>query len=414
MKQETMKRRNQPLYIKLSLFTKKKVILFLVLFIFFISMYPLFIVEDKASLFIRNFGFIITMVLQVSIAYMIGQLIFSELDSIFGVDIKQKKVNLSHRSELLNLFEEGEFQNYQNYVVERLLSKRILLITLILAIVLTFFGWVMPMLMKSDVNFEIYPELIDDRNYYLYLLLAGLPSNILTFILVFTSILIFVLLFEVVLCFHALSESPGLSLNQIPKMIQRDDFAIDEGKISERSVIMKFSLKRFQRQSKIVPNHLLKVNLAIVLSFLIGGISILWMFYGVGSSGDAESITYGLALWGLFMLVSGLINILLFLLPQWSFHNQLERVKGSMIESIEDIFELKKFKFLQIVDKDAKDEKESLAIEMQTLSSIIEDIENIATWPFDYEQLVSLIGGILLPAILVIISIMYGEELWRN
>ncbi|MFX1514192.1 MAG: hypothetical protein ACFFCQ_16565 [Promethearchaeota archaeon] len=248
--------------------------------------------------------------------------------------------------------------------------------------------------MKTGTTFDYFPELSTGNNYYFLLLLSTLPACFLTGWMMLSYFLIIFLMFEVVLCFHALSDSPGLTINQIPKMIQKERL-----KFLERSEIMKFSLKRFKRQIKVVPGLLFKINLAFLLCILFGGLSIFWASYGIESNGDSLDLSI-VAVYGVLLLCTGLINLLLFLFPQWDFHNQLEIVKGSMIESPQDIFELKKFQFLSIVDKEAKEAKESLVIEIQTLTSIIDDIESLMTWPFDYDQLFSLIGGILIPFIL--------------
>lgn len=127
---------DQPLYMKLGLFTKRKLMVFIILFAFVPYAIIFILGEDKALVILLCIVTSILIGSQTILIYLIANLIFSNLATLFGIDIKPQKIKLDDGAKLITLFEEGTFQNYQKSVVDRFLGRRILLIPLMMTIII--------------------------------------------------------------------------------------------------------------------------------------------------------------------------------------------------------------------------------------------------------------------------------------
>lgn len=148
----------------------------------------------------------------------------------------------------------------------------------------------------------------------------------------------------------------------------------------------------------------LKINLGISLgSFMLG------IMFSIYSSNILQEEAKSFAMIGFFPLISGImvLNLIVFIFPQFSLHKHLERVKESFLEKFEEVGEIKRFQYLNLAFTDNLEEKQTLLSELQTLNQIIEDFESISTWPFNYNQLTTLLIGIAFPFLPLIFEILF-------
>jgi hypothetical protein len=148
----------------------------------------------------------------------------------------------------------------------------------------------------------------------------------------------------------------------------------------------------------------LKINLVISLgSFILGIMFSIYASYIQMEEAKSFAITF------FFPVISGimLLNILVFIFPQFSLHRHLERAKESFLEKFEEIYEVKRFQYLNLAFIDNLEEKTLLLSEVQTLNQMIIEIEGIKTWPFDYNHLTTLLIGIAFPFLPLIFEILF-------
>ncbi|MFQ5979704.1 MAG: hypothetical protein ACE5OZ_16365 [Candidatus Heimdallarchaeota archaeon] len=396
MREKIPEKANPPLCIRLGFFSREAWILILVVFPLVDLGYPLLLAEDHLSLLetslpMRAFFWLIMILL-----FFAGNWAITQIRNLFGIDFRSRDRPLKEQAHFEALFEGDLFKDYQVSTYKKFTSIEMPLIAILVSGILVVVGLIYPFLTETDRLITNYPEIAEDELYYAYFAFRILPLSIFLIWFIFSGFGGLLLLLEVVFSFHSLAKFPGLSLSQATRYIEAAEEKREIIEFSQKSEIVKFSLKRFKRRSKGIPDFLLRVNIIISIGLALIG---LFVFLFVSGITDEETrfMVAAIAFGAIIFII--LVNLFLFLFPQISLHNQLERARNSMIESLEELYELKKFQYLQIAATSAKENKEILWTDMQALIHLTEELESILTWPFNYPQLLTLLGGSLLALI---------------
>jgi hypothetical protein len=395
----------KPFFTKLGFFSKKGYIVYSSYFLVFDYVYLLTFGKDKLQVML--FGMPVTVMLFVfyNLIFIGGLYIFSKIKSLFGIDFTTNEQEQSLPTPLISpLFTEKGFLEFQSYASIRFNKRWISYAAFVLTVLVVFLGiWSPFLLFQADEWIENFPELAENGLYYAYLVFRMVPYSLFALWFMFCVLSLLFLIIELMIIFNALGNFSGLSLSKISKYF--DSSIVDEKSnvFSQNSEVVQFSLKRFRRKCKIIPEMFLKINLGVAL---ISFIFVILVSFVSSTIQQEEAKT--LAIFVFFPFITGimLFNLIVFIFPQFSLHRHLESVKESFLEKYEEIYEIKRFQYINFAFIDNLEEKNLLLSELQTLNQIIEEIEGLKTWPFNYNQLATLIIGSLFAFLPLIIDIL--------
>ena len=100
-------------------------------------------------------------------------------------------------------------------------------------------------------------------------------------------------------------------------------------------------------------------------------------------------------------------NLAVFIFPQFSLHRHLERIIKSVLDNISNFIDFKSVKYLNFTITDNLEERQVFLSELKTLNQMIEQTEVFLTWPFNYNQVATLLISLLFNVILLIIEILF-------
>ncbi|MHA2227251.1 MAG: hypothetical protein ACXAC8_18690 [Candidatus Hodarchaeales archaeon] len=400
---------NKPLYTKLGFFTTKGYIFSLFFMIIYDNSYVLIFGKDKIQVIQFALPYVIGLFIAHTLIFFGGRYIFSKIKSLFGIDFTSNNQEQGLPPPLLSsLFAEKGFQDFQAYAYHRLCRRWIIYGAIVISVVVEFVGIVGPFLFfQADEWIENFPELAENGLYYLYLVVRIAPLSLYLLWFMFCTISLLLSIIEIMIIFNALGNFSGLSLNTIPEYFDHSSIVNKSSNVFfQNAEVVQFSLMRFRRKCKIIPQMFLKLNIGISIGSFTMVIMALNYFSNIlqEEARQFASSTF-------FPMISGimLLNIMVFIFPQWSLHRHLERVKKSFLESISNYAE-NRFQDLHFTFTDNLEENEErqlLLSELQTLNQITEQTESFITWPFDYNQVAALLIGLLFPFIPLIFEILF-------
>ncbi|MHA1967017.1 MAG: hypothetical protein ACW964_04360 [Candidatus Hodarchaeales archaeon] len=388
---------NRPFFTKLGFFTKKGYVIYVFWALILDYIYVLIYAKDKLEVLQFGMPYTATILVIFHIIFIGGLYIISKIKSLFGIDLTANEQELDlHTPQLSPLFTEKGFQEFQSYT-HSLFNKRWITYIAIFftALVATFGLWAPFILFQKDEWIENFPELAaNGLSPYLIFRLGPYSLIALWFLFIVVSLLLSVI--QLMRVFNALGNFSGLSISKISDYFDTNSNQ-KSSVFSQNFEVVQFSLKRFRRKCRIIPQMFLKINLLISLgTFIIGMMFSIYTSYIINVEARNYTLTF------FFPIISGImiLNLLVFIFPQFSLHNHLELAKESFLEKIEEIYEVKRFQYLNLAFDDnleEKKEKELLLSELQALNQMIIDIEDIITWPFNYNQIGTLLFGIAFP-----------------
>jgi hypothetical protein len=335
-----------------------------------------------------------------------GLYIFSKIESLFGIDFIADQKEKDLPAPLIStLFTEEGFQDFQKFASIRLNKKWITIVAGFLTALVTLFGlWGPFIFFQADEWIENFPELAENGLYYFYLIFRIGPYSLIAIWFLFSVLSLLFLIIELMVIFNALGSFSGLSLSKISEYF--DSSLVNEKSyvFSNNAEVVQFSLKRFRRKCKVIPAMFLKINLGISLvTFFLGILFSIYTSYILLEKAKIFAYSF------FFPFIAGimLFNLIIFIFPQFSLHRHLKRVKKSFLEKFEDIYEIKSIQYLNLAFSDNSEEKTLLLNEIHTLNHMIIDIEGIFTWPFNYNQLTTLLIGLIFPFFPLIFEIFF-------
>jgi hypothetical protein len=205
--------------------------------------------------------------------------------------------------------------------------------------------------------------------------------------------------------FNALGNFSGLSLNKISNYLENSIGNESSTTSSQNLELVQFSLTNFRRKCKIIPQMFLKLNLGFSL-----GTFIMVILATIYFSNILEEEAKQFAISSFFPVIPGimLLNLAVFIFPQYSLHRHLGRIKNSFLDYISSYMDIKSAQYLNITLIDNLEEKEEsflLLNELRKINRIIEEIEDFFTWPFNYNQVATLLVGLIFPFAPLIIEL---------
>ncbi|MHA1967019.1 MAG: hypothetical protein ACW964_04370 [Candidatus Hodarchaeales archaeon] len=400
---------NKPFFMKLGFFTKKGAIFFLIFTLIYDNIYVLIFGKDKLAVLLFATPYIVTMVVSYILIFIGKSYIFSKIKSFFGIDFTADKHQNGLPTPLLSpLFTEKGFQDFQSYALLRLNKRWITYGAIFLTVLSEFVGlWGPFLFFQTDEWIENFPELAENGLYYLYLVFRVGPLSLILFWYLFSISALLLTLIEIMIIFNALGDFPGLSLNKIPEYFDNSFVNEKSNVFSQNSEVVQFSLQQFRRKCKIIPQMFLKINIGISIgSFILGIMASIYYSNIV----QEEARRFAMSLF--FPTISGLmlLNLTVFIFPQWSLHRHLKRIKESFLDYISNYMDLQSVRYLNLTftyNLEEKKEKELLLSELQTLNQIIEQTEGFLTWPFNYNQVATLMIGLIFPFLPLFIEILF-------
>ena len=99
-----------------------------------------------------------------------------------------------------------------------------------------------------------------------------------------------------------------------------------------------------------------------------------------------------------------ILDLVLFLYPQITLKRAIEEGKTITIDALEEVYELRRFQYLSILNSDENGKKEFLWNEINHLREMIQEIEKILVWPYNYKQLFGILSSSMVPIITFIFS----------
>jgi hypothetical protein len=396
----------KPFFTKVGFFTIKGYAIYLSWVLFVDYIYVLIFGNDKIQILLFGLPFTVTVLIIYHLTFIGGRYIFSKIKSLFGIDLTANLQEQDISPPLLSsLFTKDGFQDFQSYVSNRFNKKWISYVAIFLTLLVSIFGlWAPLLLFQTDEWIGTFPELAENGLYYLYLIFRIIPYFLTMLWFLFSFFSLIFLIVELMIVFNALGDFSGLSLNKISEYFDSSIVNEKSVDISHKSEVVQFSLKRFRRKTKVIPEMFLRINLGVALASFIMGI-----MFSIYTSYVLEEEVRNLVLSLFYPIISGIMmfNFILFIFPQFSIHRHLERVKESFLEKFEEIYEIKRFEYLSFESIDNLEEKNLLLSELQTLNQMIESIEGIDTWPFNYNHLTTLFIGLIFPFLPLIIEILF-------
>ncbi|UCG00360.1 MAG: hypothetical protein JSW11_11995 [Candidatus Heimdallarchaeota archaeon] len=353
--------------------------------------------------------YIVTLIVAYVLIFIGGRYIFSKINSLFGIDFtgEQQKQDLS--TPLISpLFTEKGFHAFQTYALQRLNKRWITYGAFFLVVLLEFIGiWGPFLFFQVDEWVQNFPELTENGLYYAYLVFRVGPLSLFLFWFLFCVSALIFLIIEVMIIFNALGNFSGLSLNKISEYLDSSVENESPDVFSQKSEFVQFSLTNFRRKCKIIPQMFLKINIGISI-----GTVILVLMASIYISNILEEEVRTFAISSFFPMIPGimLLNLAVFIFPQYSLHRHLERIKKAFLDYISHFADLRSGQYLNFTFTDNLEEgkeRQLLLSELQTLNQIIEQAEGFSTWPFDYNHVTTLLIGLILPFATLIIEILF-------
>jgi len=392
----------RPLFTKLGFFTKKGYIIYSIYYLLIDYIFVLYFGIDKQKILLFGIPYTITSVLLYNIAFFGGLYLLSKINDLFGIDFSDSQIIRDNPNPMITpLFTKTGFLDFQNYISERISKKWIPISAGILTVIIVVTGVYSPfILFQGDEWIENFPELGTNEVYYPYLILRIFPYSLTAIWFLFCVISMLFLIVEFMIIFNTLGNFSGLSLSRLSKYLDSNSSSI----LSDQSEIVRFSIKRFRRRSRIIPELFLKINIGVsVATFIIA------LLFSVYISNIVLPGAKNFANYFFFTFLSAMMtfNVIVFLFPQYSLHRHLERVKNSFLDKFEEIYEIKKFQYLNFAFVENLEEKNLLLGELQILHQLIVDIEEISTWPFNYNHLTTLIIGLIFPFLPLLFEILF-------
>ena len=260
---------------KLGFFTKKGYVVYLSYFLFIDYIYVLIYAKDKLEILLFGMPYTATSLVIFHIIFIGGLYNFSKIKSLFGIDLTGKEQEKNLLTPLLSpLFTEKGFQEFQSYTSIRFNKRWITYVAIFFAALVALFGlWAPFSHVQKEEWIENFPELAaNGLNPYLVFRMGPYPLVTLWFLFSVVSLLLSVI--ELMRVFNALGNFSGLSISKISEYF--DTNSNEKSSVfSQNSEIVQFSLKRFRRKCRIIPEMFLKINLLISLGTFILGIEMI-------------------------------------------------------------------------------------------------------------------------------------------
>ena len=392
----------RPLFTKLGFFTKKGYIVYSIYYLVIDYIFVLYFGIDKQKILLFGLPYTITSISLYNIAFFGGLYLLSKINDLFGIDFSDSQIIHDNTSPMITqLFTKTGFLDFQTYISERISKKWIPISAGILTVIIVATGVYSPfILFQADEWIENFPELGTNEVFFPYLVLRIIPYSLTAVWFLFCVISMLFLIVEFMIIFNTLGNFSGLSLSKLSEYLNSDPSSI----LSDQSDIVRFSIKRFRRRSRIIPELFLKINIGVsIATFIIA------LLFSVYTSNIILPEAKNFANYFFFTFLSAMMifNLTVFLFPQYSLHRHLESVKNSFLEKFEEIYEIKKFQYLDFAFVENLEKKNLLLGELQTLHQLIVDIEEISTWPFNYNHLTTLIIGLIFPFLPLLFEILF-------
>ncbi|MFX0181909.1 MAG: hypothetical protein ACFE95_02405 [Candidatus Hodarchaeota archaeon] len=397
---------DKPLFTKLGFFTKNGYVVSLSFVVIIDYIYVMIFGKDKLQILLFGMPYTITILVFYHLIFIGGLYIFSKIKSLFGIDFTSNHQEQDLPAPLITpLFTEKGFQEFQSYTLHRLNKRWITYGAIFFSILIVFFIlWGPFLLFQVDEWIENFPELAENGFFYVYLVFRIGPLSLYLLWFLFSVLSLLFLIIEIMIIFNALGNFSGLSLSKISEYFDRPIVNEKSDDFSQYSEIVQFSFKRFRRKCKIIPEMFLKINLGVSLgTFFLGILFSIYTSYILQEEVKSFVISF------FFPVIAGimLFNLIVFIFPQFSLHRHLVRVKEFFLEKFEEVYEIKRFQYLNFAFIDNLEEKNLLLSELQTLNQMIADIEGILTWPFNYNHLSTLLIGLIFPFLPLIFEILF-------
>ena len=180
------------------------------------------------------------------------------------------------------------------------------------------------------------------------------------------------------------------------KKLTDEDLERNSVLLKQKDEIVKFSLKRFKRNARIIPKITLKLSLIGIVALSVLNIATIFMTYGdIENKINQTRIAYNLALLLIVDIVAFMGIAFVFLYPQIAIKNVIDQIKKERINTLEKLYEVKKLEFLQGISNN-NISNESFE-QLKHLETMIEETESLLSWPFNYKQFGALIASAFLP-----------------
>ncbi|MDH5645523.1 MAG: hypothetical protein OEZ01_05920, partial [Candidatus Heimdallarchaeota archaeon] len=169
----------------------------------------------------------------------------------------------------------------------------------------------------------------------------------------------------------------------------------------KKTQVANFSIIRFRRRCNNIPQALVPINLLLLLIIVLSSSAV---YYLASFSEDKE---YPVLILFTILMVFILVDVYLFLYPQFAIYRIIKNKISISIDLLEEYYENKKLQWLNLDMslEDSNDKQSVLWNEMKALTNFIEELYKINPWPFNYKQIVTIIGSIIL-SILILIDIL--------
>ncbi len=344
-------------------------------------LYVLIFGNDFSQILIFGLPYTVITLIYIHLAFIGGHYLFYKIKTLFGINFFSyfKKQDFSI-PQLSTLFKEDGFREFQSYALIRFNKRWISYLAIFIALFMVFFAvWLSLILFQQDDWIANFPELAENGLYSLYLVFKTIPYSI---FMIWSLICTFSLLFlivELMIVFNSLGNFSVLSLDNFSEYFNSSlstEKPVDFSQLS----MLQFSLKRFRRKCKIVPEMFLKINLGIALGIFlaVAGTLVYFSYFQ-----QEEIMILAFYTWGPLIIGGMMLNLVIFIFPQFSLHKQLKRAKSILMKKFDEIYEIKRSQYLNFAFNDNLEEKNLLLSELQTLNQMVEDIEGVKTWPFN-------------------------------
>lgn len=413
-----------PLYIRLGFYSKKGLAIVAIIALMADLILPILMAEDVGDRgdvlkFALPYWAIISA--GVLLFHWAGQKIFYKINWFFGIDLRptNNKSTKEDQCQLKTLFKENYFKPYQEFAVEHLTGAAITIIAAIIAIIIVILTLFVPYFLELDPRAKLLdiPSILkpdsssDINNIQFKSIYFGIIIilSLIWFWILFSGIGTLLLVLNISWVFGKMDKFQGLTIESIGGIIEeicKKKQPIDFLKTTE---VLKLSIKRFKRRYDDVPDFLVKTSIVIFIELflIIYFTSYYFKNFFIDLTGVAADImdmymtVVTIAAVGPLLIVIIIIIsiILLIIAPQWSFHTLLVKVKESVLDTLEELYERKKLQYLEMIQTEIKEDRKILLEEVESLKKMIADVEDISTLPFKENHIITLVSSMILPFI---------------
>ncbi len=391
---------SKPLFVKLR-FDSIKINAILLLIVIPFAILKLFITERPQEI-INEHSLLLLIVLPslTLILNLLSSHTLKGLKILFGISFREneRKETYAIKPKMENLFSTPEdAEKYIIFVKKSISPRWINILSLIIGISAIIVSTIGGFTQEYDSALGALPYEIS-FTYYLknpiwivqvltYQMFAGyLTMSILSIILMYM-----VMVFKI----FKFNDFNKITIKKIRGLLNNKEAKDDFFEYKNRSEIVKFSINRFKKNCNSIPKFFLPINLLILTFVTIFAL----MASEFISNLDVQSAFFFRILLLIVVIIFLLMDFFLFLFPQLSLKNLIEEGKILTIETLEEIYESKKFQWLSMANRQNDDFKRGLWDEVQILKNMIIDIENLLVWPFNYKQALTLFTTSILPLI---------------